>query len=273
MIFLNEAGGKMLGIAPAEVGEVIPDHLRPRVESELLPALTSGGTWQGELQYRNPKTGELVDVHATTFTIKDPASGAPLFLANVSLDITERKRAERLEAQLQQAQKLESVGRLAGGVAHDFNNMLSVILGNAEAALEQVDPSQPLHEDLEEIRTAASRSAELMNHQAAARTKRLHRAGSRHAGRGPASGARARRRDPPASPTCMPEMSGRDLAKNVQSLYPWVKRLFMSGYPAEVIAHHGVVEQGVSFIQKPFRDGDLGAKVREVLDGVDGEAP
>ncbi len=80
-------------------------------------------------------------------------------------DITDRKRAEeekeKLEAQLQQAQKMESVGRLAGGVAHDFNNMLGVILGHTEMALEQVDPTQPLHADLEEIRKAAERSASL----------------------------------------------------------------------------------------------------------------
>ncbi|MCX6545717.1 MAG: ATP-binding protein [Acidobacteria bacterium] len=83
----------------------------------------------------------------------------------VMLDITAHKRAEeeqaRLETQLQQAQKMESVGRLAGGVAHDFNNMLSVILGHAELALAQVDLTQPLHADLEEIRKAAMRSADL----------------------------------------------------------------------------------------------------------------
>ena len=82
-----------------------------------------------------------------------------------SEDITAQKEAESerssLEAQLHQAQKMESVGRLAGGVAHDFNNMLGVILGHAEMALEQVDPSQPLHADLEEIRKAANRSADL----------------------------------------------------------------------------------------------------------------
>jgi PAS domain S-box-containing protein len=79
-------------------------------------------------------------------------------VAGIIRDITERKV---LEAQLQQAQKMESVGRLAGGVAHDFNNMLGAILGYVELALEQVDPSQPLHADLEEIRTAATRSADL----------------------------------------------------------------------------------------------------------------
>ncbi len=80
-------------------------------------------------------------------------------------DITDRKKAEeekaRLEAWLLQAQKMESVGRLAGGVAHDFNNMLGVILGHTEMALEEVDSTEPLHADLEEIRKAASRSADL----------------------------------------------------------------------------------------------------------------
>jgi len=80
-------------------------------------------------------------------------------------DITERKQAEdereRLHAQLVQSQKMESVGRLAGGVAHDFNNMLSVILGQAEMALERVPSEHPLHADLREIQKAAQRSADL----------------------------------------------------------------------------------------------------------------
>ena len=64
-------------------------------------------------------------------------------------------------AQLIQAQKMESVGRLAGGVAHDFNNMLSVILGNTEMALDQVEPAQLLFSDLQEVLKAGRRSADL----------------------------------------------------------------------------------------------------------------
>jgi len=76
-----------------------------------------------------------------------------------------RKRAEdekaKLETQLQQAQKMESVGLLAGGVAHDFNNMLSVILGHVNLALIDICPTEPLHVNMEEIRKAAERSADL----------------------------------------------------------------------------------------------------------------
>ena len=73
-------------------------------------------------------------------------------------DITVR---ENLQAQLVQAQKMESVGQLAGGLAHDFNNMLAVILGTAELAMEGVDPGEPIHADLMEIHKAATRSADL----------------------------------------------------------------------------------------------------------------
>jgi PAS domain S-box-containing protein len=64
----------------------------------------------------------------------------------------------------------------------------------------------------------------------------------------------------------MPEMNGRDLAKNLSALYPGIKRLFMSGYTADVIAHHGVLEDGVHFLQKPFNINALSGKLREVLD-------
>ncbi|MCX5973458.1 MAG: PAS domain S-box protein, partial [Coprothermobacterota bacterium] len=99
MIFLNEAGSRMLGISPTEVEQthimqVISDPFKQKVENELLPALMNVGTWAGDLQYLNLKTGHLTDVQATTFVVKDPTTGAPLYLANVSIDISERKRAE-----------------------------------------------------------------------------------------------------------------------------------------------------------------------------------
>ena len=104
MIFLNEAGSRMLGIPEAEIEghrilDVIPVSCMPTVQNALLPALLQDGVWEGELQYRNQSTGVLTDVHATTFTLCDRRSGQPKYLANVSVDITQLKQTAReLEA-------------------------------------------------------------------------------------------------------------------------------------------------------------------------------
>ncbi len=98
----------------------------------------------------------------STLIIRD---GRPVGLRGLVVDVTNQKHAEetrrKLELQLLEAQKMESVGRLAGGVAHDFNNMLGVILGNAELALAGIPPDDPLHEDLEQILDAARRSTDI----------------------------------------------------------------------------------------------------------------
>jgi PAS domain S-box-containing protein len=89
----------------------------------------------------------------------------PVGILTVSRDVTERKQAEKerenLQSQLFQAQKMESVGRLAGGVAHDFNNMLSAILGHAQLAMMRCIPSEPIHAHLKVIEDSAHRSADL----------------------------------------------------------------------------------------------------------------
>ena len=392
-------------------------------------------------------------------------------------DVTEN---ERLQTQLQQAQKMEAVGRLAGGVAHDFNNMLSVIIGNAEMALDQIDLHHPIYENLEEIRNAGERSADLTRQLLAFARKQtvspkvLHlnqilsegikmlkrligedidlewlpgetvwpvkidpsqidqilanlcvnardaiadvgkitietgnaevdkiycndhpglqpgeyvlltvsdngcgmdadmlgnvfepffttKAPGKGTGLGlamvygvvkqnngfvdvhsePGQGTtftiylpryrtqvavlpeKVRNRsiargqetillveDEPSilkmtamilerlgywvvaartpgeairlaqehvgeihlllTDVIMPEMNGRDLAKRILSIYPSLKRLFMSGYTANVIAHHGVLDEGVNFIQKPFSQKQLGVKVRSALDKTNG---
>ncbi len=131
--------------------------------ADLWNVISKGGEWHGELCNRR-KNGELFWESAAISGLKNDAGEVTHYVA-VKTDITGRRRAEaeraELEAQLQQAQRMESVGRLAGGVAHDFNNMLGVILAHAELAMEAVDPKAQVHDDLEEIRKAATRSADL----------------------------------------------------------------------------------------------------------------
>jgi hypothetical protein len=86
------------------------------------------------------------------------ADGEPLRGIGISLDVTER---HTLEEQFHQAQKMEAVGRLAGGVAHDFNNLLTVILGFCELSIGDLEPGDPRRADIEEIRKAGERAAGL----------------------------------------------------------------------------------------------------------------
>jgi PAS domain S-box-containing protein len=424
-----------------------------------------------EATMQTPVAGAVRYVRIVSSPIFD-ASGEVAAAIEMVEDVTERLT---LESQLRQAQKMETVGRLAGGVAHDFNNMLGVILGHTEMLLEQTDPAQPPYADLTEVRKAAQRSAELthqllafarkqtvaprvidVNETVASMLKMLERligedvhldwqpgvdlwpvridpaqvgqvltnlcvnardaiagvgavvistrnrtidqayraarAGlapgkyveltvsddgcgmdeetmaqlfepfftTKGVGKGTGLGLATvygivkqnkgfveadselgqgstltiylprhtaaadppESEDEPAPPApgketillvedepallslatrmlenqgytvvaastpgeairlaqerrgeihliitdvVMPEMNGRDLAKNLLSLYPRIKRLFMSGYTSEVIAHQGVLETGVHFIQKPFSSKDLGLRVRALL--------
>jgi two-component system cell cycle sensor histidine kinase/response regulator CckA len=110
------------------------------------------------------KDGNYMWVRDDIRVLKDER-GEPVEAVGAWTDITLAMKAEeearKLQEQLLQSQKMEAVGRLAGGVAHDFNNMLTVIRGYAEVALQRLRPEDPLYEDLQEIMAAADRSSEL----------------------------------------------------------------------------------------------------------------
>ncbi|MCA1792720.1 MAG: PAS domain S-box protein [Desulfobacteraceae bacterium] len=110
------------------------------------------------------KDGQRRTLEYNAAVVKD-SKDIPKGFRGIVRDITESRRAEAeretLQSQLQQAQKMESVGRLAGGVAHDFNNMLGIILGHTELALLKTDEDNDLVSDLNEIQKAAKRSADI----------------------------------------------------------------------------------------------------------------
>ncbi len=143
-------------------------HLHPEDREQavgLARAMWSKGRRTLTHTYRfRRKDGEYMWVRDDIRILRDE-KGQPVEAVGAWTDITEYKRAEeerqRLEAQFRQAQKMEAVGRLAGGVAHDFNNMLTVISGYAELALQRLKPADPLYNDIREILNAAVKSGEL----------------------------------------------------------------------------------------------------------------
>ncbi|HWP38797.1 MAG TPA: PAS domain S-box protein [Gemmatimonadales bacterium] len=146
------------------VGEALsPDwwngHLHPDDRAECLARmeqLLARGSLAHEYRFLR-KDGTVVWIRDDRRVVRDPA-GRPRQVMGAWLDITEQRR---LEEQFLQAQKMESVGRLAGGVAHDFNNLLTVITGTVDLALPGLQEGDPLTADLKEIQQAARRAAAL----------------------------------------------------------------------------------------------------------------
>jgi two-component system, cell cycle sensor histidine kinase and response regulator CckA len=171
VFYVNEAGRRLAGIGKdaaltgLTMSDLAPPEWRARLEEQVLPAVRERGLWGGEAAILNQATGAIVPVDVTVFIIPSRDTGAPLCLAAAMRDIRERTRAreqrERLEGQLRQAQRMESIGRLAGGVAHDFNNLLTSILGNVELALDLVNPADPIHPYLADVRKAGESAAAL----------------------------------------------------------------------------------------------------------------
>ncbi len=118
---------------------------------------TGATTKQAEITLPSGECGRTRDLHLLLSIAPVPGAEPPKVLVCLE-DVTERWQ---LQAQFLQAQKMEAVGQLAGGVAHDFNNMLAVIIGRVEMVLMRLDSSSPNWSDLQEVEQAATRSAEL----------------------------------------------------------------------------------------------------------------
>jgi len=166
--FLNHTALDLFGAAVAQdlLGAPVVDRFREDFRDgvrERICALNEAGrpvSVLREAALRLDGSPVWVEVSAVPMHYEGE-DGALVFARDVSAKVEAEETHQNLEEQLRQAQKLESVGRLAGGVAHDFNNMLGVILGHAELALGKLPPDADLREDLEAIHCAAERSAEV----------------------------------------------------------------------------------------------------------------
>jgi PAS domain S-box-containing protein len=152
---------ELLGLTFREITH--PDDLAR--DEQLVAQLLRGelSSFTVEKRYLR-KNGDVVWANLMVSLLRSP-SGDPLHFVAVVEDITGQKRAgeerRHLERQLLQAQKMESVGRLAGGVAHDFNNHLAVINGYCAMLLDEMGPGDPLREQVDEILLAGNRAAAL----------------------------------------------------------------------------------------------------------------
>jgi two-component system cell cycle sensor histidine kinase/response regulator CckA len=142
---------------------IIPLHLRDAVRAAIRGIVETGRTIPAAELELLRKDGSLIPVYSSHALVHLPGQEPELFCLDV--DLTERKRAEaeqaKLQAQFLQAQKMESVGRLAGGVAHDFNNLLMGIMGYTHLCRQKIGPDHPVVEWLDEIKKSAHRSANL----------------------------------------------------------------------------------------------------------------
>jgi PAS domain S-box-containing protein len=166
-VYMNEAWEEAMGLRREDYVGKTPLDCFPREEAERLMEddrrlLAEGEGQSRELLLHHPSGARWW--HVNRFALNDGA-GRGTHVAALYVDITASKRAaqekEKLEEHLRQAQKLESIGRLAGGVAHDFNNMLNIIMIYCELALRKVSQGDLMRQDLEEVQKAARRSADL----------------------------------------------------------------------------------------------------------------
>ena len=161
----NDSQKKLLGYSQEQlIGRLSSDYFSEKSRASLLnnpSSLNESGYWEGEVELVTA-TGETVPVWRKERAIYDNAHrfiGAVVY----NRDNTNRKRAEEekrsLEERLNRAERMEAIGTLAGGVAHDLNNMLGILVGNAELLYYDMRKTDPLRELAEEIKTSGEQAA------------------------------------------------------------------------------------------------------------------
>ena len=158
--YANLAGRKMVGFGPDEditnikIPDIHPDWVNRMHLETILPAVRRDGIWSGESAFLH-RDGHEIPVLMVSLAHRD-SSGEVKYFSTISRDITQLRKTE---AQLRQAQKMEAVGQLAGGVAHDFRNQLTVIKGYGEMLLRRDLVNDGAMEYVQEILKAVDRSA------------------------------------------------------------------------------------------------------------------
>ena len=163
--YFNKAGEELLGVARAALMGKNDHDFFPKEQADFFVAKDRKVLERGTVEDIPEEPIETPQGRRWLHTRKIPildALGEPRHLLGVSVDITEQKLArDELQEQLRQAQKMEAVGRLAGGVAHDFNNLLSVIMGYTSLSIERTRNDDPLRVQLVEVLAAAERARDL----------------------------------------------------------------------------------------------------------------
>lgn len=160
--FYGYSAEEVIGRNMLELG-FIPPSMRDDLRTEIRRVAETGQVPPAYELELTRKDGSPIPIYSSYALVDVPGQETEFFCIDIDLSDQKRIEAEReqLERQFIQAQKMESIGRLAGGVAHDFNNMLMVILGEAEMALDRSNVTGELRESLKEIQNAAQRSADL----------------------------------------------------------------------------------------------------------------
>ena len=162
IVFWSQGAERLYGWKAKEaIGKIAFQLLKKRERADLEIALrttTEQGFWQGELT-QSTKAGDDILVASRWTLVRDP-SGRPQSLLEVNSDVTDKKR---LEAQFYQAQRLESLGQLAGGIAHDLGNILTPILGIAQMLrMTQTKADAATKEQLDILENSAKRGADMV---------------------------------------------------------------------------------------------------------------
>jgi PAS domain S-box-containing protein len=155
---LGYEGGELAGRPFSEI-QAGDERQRNEAVDRIVESVAREGFWEGETRNRRKDGAELI-LHTTVSLVRE---GESQYFSCIQVDITDQKRLreekEHLQVKLMEAQRLESLGRLAEGVGHEFNNLLTGIMGNTGLALDMTRPGDPVAGMLEDVMRASERAA------------------------------------------------------------------------------------------------------------------